>query len=236
MRHVNKISFPLFLFAVCLLFVFDNSLAQDTAEEIFEKAFYYEDVQGNLEKAIELYEQILKQFPENREIAAKAQLRIGLCYEKLGFEEAGKAFQKVVENYPDQTETVKLARERLSILKRARDIVEKEDQGIKMTEIPIDQEKDLWSFISPDGKKLASVRIGGDIWVVDISSGEEIRLTDTPEFDIECFWSPDSQKIAYMETGLSTTNLKVVSAQGGTPKTLIEDNEEFKKESGKIIH
>ena len=126
MRSAKKIFFAFFLAGLCSFFVFGNSTSQESAAEIFEKAFYYEDVQGDLEKAIELYEQVLKQFPENREIAAKAQLRIGLCYEKLGFKEAEKAFQKVVDNYPDQTEAVKLAREKLSILERARAIIEEE--------------------------------------------------------------------------------------------------------------
>ena len=145
-------------------------------------------------------------------------------------------FMLVVENYPDQTEAVKLAREKLSILQRARAIVEKEDQGFKMTEIPIDQDKIVatFAFISPDGKKVASVDPTGDIWVTDVAGGEVIQLTKTPEFEGPCFWSPDSQKIAYVGVSNMTYNLYMVSARGGTPKTLIKKDRDadYIKENG----
>jgi Tol biopolymer transport system component len=202
-----------------------------SADVLFGKALHQEEVEGDYEAAIKTYEKLLSEFPDNRPLAAKAQFRIGVCFEKLGLKEAEKAFQKVVDNYPDQTDAVKQAREKLSILQRARAIVEKGDQGFKMTEIPIAPDKDLYSFISPDGKKLASVRGFGDIWVTDITSGQEIRLTQTPEFDFWCWWSPDSQKVAIMD---APNNLYVVSAKGGSLKTLIKHDEDFVKEYGGI--
>jgi Tol biopolymer transport system component len=135
----------------------------------------------------------------------------------------------VVKNYPDQTDAVKLAREKLDILERARAIVEKEDQGIKMTEIPIDLENYYYGFISPDAKKLAYVSMDRDIWIRDIVSGEDFQLTQTEAREIWCGWSPDSQKIALLE---GYGNMLVVSAQGGTPKILIEVDEDFYKENG----
>ena len=75
------------------LFVSGRAAAlQQAAGEVFEKALYVEEVQGDLQKAIALYQDIVKRFPDNREIGAKAQLHIGLCYEKLGLKEAEKAF------------------------------------------------------------------------------------------------------------------------------------------------
>jgi Tol biopolymer transport system component len=221
MRHAKKIFLSFFLFTFSLLFVFGNLPAQESAEEIFEKAFYYEDVQGDLPKAIELYEQILKQFPNNRETAAKAQLQIGLCYEKLGYEEAEKAFLKVVENYFDQTEAVKLAREKLSILEKTRAIVEKEDQGIKMTEIHVDKGKYWFCRISPDGEKIANVGRDLDIWLTDIAGGKEVQITHT---GVEGWlsWAPDSQKLVSMDANY---DIKVVSVQGGTPKILFRGKE-----------
>ncbi|MCK7478332.1 MAG: tetratricopeptide repeat protein [Candidatus Moduliflexus flocculans] len=61
---------------------------------------YEEEVGGDLQKAIAIYQDLLKRFPGSREVAAKAQLHIGLCYEKLGTREAEKAFQRVIDNYP----------------------------------------------------------------------------------------------------------------------------------------
>jgi Tol biopolymer transport system component len=209
-----------FLMCVLVGFAIFNFLGffQQSAEQLFQAGIYQEEVGGDLQKAIELYEQILKQFPENREIAAKAQLQIGLCYEKLGYEEAEKAFKKVVENYPDQTEAVKQAKEKLSILQRARAIVEKEDQGIKMTQIHVNREKYYAYRISPDGKKLANLTRESDIWITDIDGGNEAQITHTGvEFWFS--WAPDSQKLVSAD---GSYDIKLVSVQGETPKTLIE--------------
>jgi Tol biopolymer transport system component len=126
----------------------------------------------------------------------------------------------------------------LSILERARAIVEKEDQGSKITEIPVDPEKNpfTFAFISPDGKKVASVDMENRIWITDATSGNEVQLTKTPEFKDLCYWSPDSQNIAYVGILNNTYNIYVVSAQGGTPKTLIDRNRDadYIKENGEF--
>jgi tetratricopeptide (TPR) repeat protein len=62
------------------------AVPQQTAGELFEKALYVEEGQGDLQKAIGIYQDLLKRFPDNGAFAAKAQLRIGFCYEKLGIQ------------------------------------------------------------------------------------------------------------------------------------------------------
>ena len=95
MRSTKKILFTLFVSVFGLLIIFTNLSSQQTAGELFERALYIEEAKGDLQKAIELYKKILKQFPENREVAAMAQLHVGLCYEKLGLKEAQKAFYTI---------------------------------------------------------------------------------------------------------------------------------------------
>ena len=53
---------------------------------------------------------------KDESLAAKAQLRIGICYEKLGSQEARKAYQRLIADYPGQKEEVALARDRLARL------------------------------------------------------------------------------------------------------------------------
>ena len=202
-----------------------------SGEDLFQKALRLERNEGKLEEAIVLYQKVVNE-SKDLSLAAKAQLRIGLCYEKLGnksIQQAQEAFQKVVDNYPEQTEAVKQAREKLTILQQARAIIEKEDHGIKMTEIPIDPSLENWSFISPDAKKLATVSKDREIWIRDIESGKEFQLTHTDAREIWCAWSQDSQKIALLD---AKRNLYVVSIQGGAPEMLIENDEEFLKEYG----
>ena len=43
-------------------------------------------------------------------------MHVGLCYEKMGKEEATKAYQKLVNNFPGQKNEVAIAKERLSKL------------------------------------------------------------------------------------------------------------------------
>ena len=73
-----------------------------TAEELLPKGIQLEEVKGELEKAIEVYQTIVDKFSDNRPIAAKALLHIGLCYEKLGNQEAKKAYREGLIDANDQ--------------------------------------------------------------------------------------------------------------------------------------
>ncbi|MBU4255009.1 MAG: hypothetical protein KJ727_10490, partial [Acidobacteria bacterium] len=169
---------------------------------------------------------IIKDFPKEREIAAKAQLQIGICYEKLGLEGAQKAYQDVINNYPEQSETVKTAKEKLSFLQKTKELVEKGVKEHIVTKIYESTEKSF-GFISPDGDKLALVGLEGDIWLREITSGKEKRLTQTPSFKYWCFWSPDSETIAYLD---ALNGLYVVHVKGGEPRALIKSDSDFIKE------
>ena len=84
--------------------------AQQTAGELFEKALYLDEGRGELQQAVDLYQKIIKDFSENREVAAKAVLHLGLCFEKMGQRQAKKHYQRVVDEFPEQTEAVKVAK------------------------------------------------------------------------------------------------------------------------------
>ncbi|MCK4430474.1 MAG: PD40 domain-containing protein [Candidatus Aminicenantes bacterium] len=233
MRNRRKTLFPFLLTASCLIFVFGNLTSQESAAEHFEKAFYYEDVQGDLQKAIELYEQILKQFPEAREIAAKAQLHIGLCYEKLGLEEAPKAYQKVVDDFPEQAEVVKIAKEKLSTFVRARAVIKKDDKEFRIRLVGQGSGMDDSGEISPDDKYLSCVDWEtSDLAVIEIASGEMLRLTskkdstpdspDSYEAPLSSVWAPDSKQVAYTWYGFhpDTCDLRIVGVDNKKPRIL----------------
>ena len=215
-------------FIVVLVFAFiwvSPVYAQQSAEQLYQSGLYKEEIKGELAAAIKIYETIINKHPENRSVAAKSLLHFGICKERLGMKEATVAYQKVINSYPEQTEAVKAARDKLSALQRVQALVEKADDVLKLTKIYENAEK-IFGFLSPDGKKLALIGGEGDIWVRQVDSGKEMRLTSTPNFKWWCSWSPDGETIAYLDV---LNVLYVVPAKGGEPKPLIVPDSDFIK-------
>lgn len=53
-----------------------------SAADRYQEALHVEEVKGDLEKAIATYQTIVGRYGADRSITAKAQLRLGMCYEK----------------------------------------------------------------------------------------------------------------------------------------------------------
>jgi len=218
-----------------LLFLSSSLLSQQTAGELFEKALYLEEAQGDLQKAIGMYEKILAQFPGDREVAAKAQLHIGLCYEKLGLVEAQKAFQKVVENYPDQSAAVKVAREKLSALMRARAAGEKGRAELTIRQVWTGPGADVMGAVSPDGRFLSFTDWdSGDLAIRELSTGKNRRLTDkgpwtqSQEFALFSKWSPDGRHVVYQWYNKDQFfELRVIDIDQLKPRVLCNNKEEY---------
>jgi len=223
-------SFGVIVFVGLLsLVVLASSLrSQQSAAEMLEKALYTEEAQGDLQKAIGLYQQILERFPESREVAAKAQLHIGLCYEKLGLREAPKAFQKVVDNYPEQAAAVATAKEKLAGLLRARSAVASREGGLRIRKIG-----SVESLGSPslDGRLISCVDWNtGDLAVFDVESGKTRRVTkkgswaESAGFAEVSVFSPDGKSIVYSwwkDNG--GCDLRLIGSDGAKPRILYSD-------------
>jgi len=233
MRSTKKILFTLFVSVFGLLIIFNNLSSQQTAGELFERALYIEEAKGDLQKAIELYKKILKQFPENREVAAMAQLHIGLCYEKLGLKEAQKAYQNVIDNFPEQTEAVKVAKEKLSILLRAQALIEKGDTEFKIRQVWAGPDVDTSGAPSPDGRYLSYMDgDSGNLAVRELATGKKRLLTneatgeDPMEFAAYSRISPDGKLVAYAWFNpLSTYDLRIIGIDGKGGRILYSDKD-----------
>jgi len=171
---------------------------------LLRSAIEKEEVDGNLQGAIDLYKQIVAKFGDSRAIAAKAQLHIGLCYEKLGLEEAQKAFQKVVDNYPEQSEAVREAREKLALLPRSRALMKTGVAEFSLRQVWAESGVDTEGSISPDGRFLSFVDWEtGDLAIRELATGSNRRLTNkgtweqSPEFAMFSKWSRDGRRLAY---------------------------------------
>jgi len=234
MKKMKRHIFIFLSLTFTIFLLFNNLSSQQTAGELFEKALYLEEAKGDLQKAIDLYEKILEQFPDNREIAAQAQLHLGLCYEKLGLKKAQNAYQKVVENYPEQKEAVKVAKEKLTVLISAKALIEKGDKELKIRQIWSGQGVDILGAASPDGKFLCFTDWNtGDLTIRDLSNGENRHLTNkgswlkSQEFALFSEWAPDSKHIVYnwCDGKEGFYELHTIGVDGSKPKVLYRDKE-----------
>src|SRR6267378_316112 len=106
----------LMLATVVLLFALGAgpAFAQSSGYDLFQKALVKERAVGDVEEALRLYQRIVKEFSGNHALAAKAQLRMGLLYDRLGRKaDAQRAYQAVVNQYSDQTNEAKQARAKI---------------------------------------------------------------------------------------------------------------------------
>jgi len=221
-------------FVAILLLVFSFGLilassAQQSAEEMYEAAIFKKDADGDVVEAIKIFREIVERFPGDVEIAAKAQLQIGICYEMLGqknVEQAKEAFQKVLDNYPTQSEEVKIAREKLSTL-----LGTKKDAQKGAAEFKIRKVASQSGNVSPDGRFLsfADWSTGnGELAVMEFATGEKRCLAhkvpgdESWHFLIGSIFSPDGKKIAFTRwRDENTTDFRMINVDGTGERILL---------------
>lgn len=234
----SRIFLTVFLTLSILMLLSAN--IQQTAEQLYQSGIYKEEVEGDLEKAIAIYERILKDFPQNKSTAAKALYHIGLCYEKLGNKEAQKAYRRLIEEYPGQIKEVNLAKERLAGLAKAAEAVPHKPTFRK---IRIPTQISGYLSLSPDGQKISLASPNeGKLWIMPLSGklgpdfpGEAAEL-NTEDVSVEWSahtWSRDCKWIAFNQDPLldelgkkdikGSQGIYVVSSEGGTPKKVYEN-------------
>jgi len=88
-----------------------NTSRAQTPEQLYQKGLGKEEGEGALQDAINIFIQITDDSNADKSLQARALLHIGMCYEKLGMKEATKAYQRLVNNFPEQKNEVVIARE-----------------------------------------------------------------------------------------------------------------------------
>lgn len=204
-----------------------------TAEELLPKAIQLEEVKGELEQAIGVYQSIVETYPDNRPIAAKAYLYMGRCYEKLGNQEASKAYSQVIRNYADQGDLVAMARARLSALEQS------PDPGLKVEmlvrKVWSGSEVDTEGEISPDGRYISYVDWNtGNLALYEVATGKERSLTqngsweDPNQWAEFSRWSPDGKQLVYCwanEDNPSGIDIYIMRLDGSESRMLWSNQE-----------
>ncbi len=208
---------------------------QESGYDLFQKALAKERAEGNLPEAIQLYQRIVREFPSNRALAAKALVEMGLCYEKLGKADARKAYERVLHEYADQPELVKEARARLAVL----------DQPVHRFDPTAVVARQVWAgrFAPTDGAVFRDGQYAsfvdwetGDVAIRDLATGLKRRLTnkgsweDSSDYALAPVPSPDGRQIAYawVTWKESVWELRLLELNGrmepaAPPKTLYRD-------------
>ena len=206
-----------------------GSLAPQQGYDQFQKALAKERSEGNLEEAIALYQKAIEE-TKDESLAAQAQLRIGICYEKLGLEKinlAQEAFQKVVDRYPGQTDSVKTAREKLALLQGGQAALKKGSSLTSLRLVWEGPDVELMGGPSPDGRFVCYTDWEmGDLAVHDLQAGGKRRLTGQTAWDgswaESSRWSPDGRLIAYTWDMGVTAELRIIGLDDAKPRVLYQ--------------
>ena len=173
---------------------------QNKAEQMYQQALYEMEGKGDYAKAIESFNQVMTQFPKEKATAAKALLNVGRCYEKLGKNEAQKAYERILKEFKDQLQVVAEARTRLAALKQS------VDAGARLSK---PSNRQIWAGSdvstegapSPDGRYLSYTDKSNSLGIYDLKTGERTVLAN-PDSNrhmsvSESVWSPDGKQLAY---------------------------------------
>jgi hypothetical protein len=108
MKILRKIIIPLLLVALAWA---ANPVSAASTGELLQQGIYAEEVDGNMDAAIKIYAQIITNSAAPGNHIAQALYRQGMCYLKTKDEPAARAdLEKLVTEYPGQTEMVEKAR------------------------------------------------------------------------------------------------------------------------------
>jgi len=212
--------------AVCAAFALQNSSQHKV---LFEKAKFTMETKGDLKGAIDLFEEIIRKYPNEREYAARSLYLMGTCYERLGERQAQQAqatFQRIVKDYPDQTDSVNMAKNKLVAFQKTRGATEPGEGEFRIRKIgPLE----VLGGPSPDGSLISCVDWNtGDLALYVVASGTKRRVTAKGSWAVSGDWaeessfSPDGKSIAYNWYNLKDDryDLRTINIDGTGQKVL----------------
>ncbi len=188
--------------------------------ELLEQAIFTEETVGDLDAAMELYEQIVARTDADRSYGAQAQYRLALCLLKKGnSDDAVAALQKLAADFPKQELLVEQARVRLTELGYPG-----AEAGVTVRRVWAGRDVNLYGSPSPDGRFLTA-RHDSELAVHDLATGRTRHLTKRT--DPVSNWgvsfstvSPDGSRIAYSWWTRELTDLRVVGLDGSGERVL----------------
>jgi len=204
-------------------------LAQDrNPSRQFQQAIDLMATRGDYAAAIRQFEQIAK--GKDRSLAARSLLYIGLCYEKLGKEDARRIYQRLVREFPDQREALAEARARLSAL--AQPLIASSALLVRRI---YEGNVDYQGGPSPDGRYLSCTDYegSGNLALLDLATGAKRPLTqkkswfESDDFAGSSTISADGRQIAYawFNEKSGSYELRIQALENGNASVLYHHEE-----------
>ncbi len=186
------------LFA-CGLMLLAAPQRKDEPELWLQAAIQAETVDGDLKSATEQYKKVIARQSASREVVAKALVRLGECYEKLGSREARKIYERVLREYADQKEAAAEARARLG-----HHVAAASASGIVTRQVWTGPKLQTVGSVSPDSRIISFTDWStGDLALHVLATGEDRRLTNkgswmnSDEYAYDSVFSRDGRQVAY---------------------------------------
>lgn len=195
---------------------------RDTQADVqLQAAIQAEMIDGHCTSAIEQYKKLVQ--GKDRAVVAKALVRLGRCYEKLGNPEAREAYGRVVGEFGDQKDSAESARIRLAAMPQGR-----EPSGMTLRRAYEDVPGAVFA-ISSDGRRLIYLR-GGEYHIRDNQTGQSRQLTFSEPGDEGAvgmhegvLFSQDNRQVAYARTNRSSFVVRVVAVDGSGGRTVFRN-------------
>jgi Tol biopolymer transport system component len=202
----------------------------DTArEQKLQQAINLMESKGDAAKAIPMLEDVARS--SDRALAARALLYLGQAQERQGADKARATYERIVNEFGNQTEMVAAAQQRLVALGGSR------SSGALATRQLCTDCGDDEADLSPDGRLMVFTDWdSGDIAIRDMSTGQVKRLLAKPGTlkDSDAYaetpvFSPDLRQIAYLwqtdEKGQGAQLRVMPNAVGGKARVLVNNPE-----------
>jgi len=228
MKNKKIVIFMIFVGVLCLTF---TCFADLYYRMLFERGAFLMESRINPWEAVTIFQEIIKRHPYDRYYAARSQFYIGLCYKRTGSNQAFQAFQKVINDYPEQTDVVKAAEAELASLSKPK--APSVEESVEMAQRRIWKGECVYgmSTLSGDGRYFSYVDLeSGGLMLYEIATRKTRRLTrhmgtdSFNEFAEYPKFSPDSRQIVYgWKNKSGRCELRVVGINGSGHRILLSD-------------
>ena len=192
--------------------------------DLFQQALIKERAVGDLTAAIELYRRVADDTAVDRNLAARALMRMAGCYEQLGSPEARKIYERVARGFADQKEFAAEAARRLKqpVAGATPPLL---PEGLITGTRPLPPLANVPAGVLSPNARFVAWTAGNELLVRDLSGTATRKLVPVASVGgvvSPPAWSDDSHTLAYgwCSAANGTCELRIIGTDGGRARTI----------------